>query len=132
MAGGALRRCQISHPLAIIAYGQAVRSFFWSVTMCINENRCPCCKSTIGMPTKTKLLIHETITCQTCGTSLTVSIFSAVLATCILGVPAWLLFDELLITTDIHNYLKLFLGFSVCMFTARLGFPFTLLAQVER
>ena len=100
--------------------------------MRINESRCPCCKSNIGLPEKTKLLVYETIRCQTCGTTLTVSIFSAVLATCILGVPAWLLFDELLITTDIHHYLKLFLGFSVCMFTARLGFPFTTLAQVRR
>ena len=99
--------------------------------MRINESHCPCCKNNIGLPAKKKLLVQDTITCQTCGTTLTVSIFSAVLATCILGVPAWLLFDELL-TTDIHNYLKLFLGFCVCMCTARLGFPFTTLAQVRR
>lgn len=100
--------------------------------MSINEIRCPCCKGKIGLRMTSTLVVHETITCQTCGTTLTVSIFSAVLATCILGVPAWLLFDELLKTIDIHDYLKLFLGFSVCMGTARLGFPFSTLAQVRR
>ncbi len=100
--------------------------------MRINECHCPCCESQIGLRAKLRLLVHETVTCHSCNATLVVSIFSAVLATCLLGVPAWLLFDELLTTTDIHKYVKLFLGFSVCMCAARLGFPYSTLVQVRR
>ncbi|WDE03081.1 hypothetical protein SG34_016790 [Thalassomonas viridans] len=93
--------------------------------------RCPACYESINLKTRKALIYKGVIYCHSCQALLTPSIFSSVVATCVLGVPAWLLTDVLLNPLHVNAEISYVIGFSLCMGVAKLASPLANLIQVK-
>jgi len=96
----------------------------------LNTN-CPSCGREVRFKEKIALIFHGYISCQFCKASLTASILSSVLGTCVLGVSSWLLTDHFLYVLNLPDFLDWLIGFSVCMGVGQLTYPLANLVEVR-
>ncbi len=94
-------------------------------------NYCPSCNHKVKLNIRINLIKIGYINCPNCQEALTASIFSSVLGTCILGVPAWFASDLLLSQFNLPSILVYIIGFGVCMGVGRLTYPLANLVQVN-
>ncbi|GGA90062.1 hypothetical protein GCM10011369_35280 [Neiella marina] len=92
---------------------------------------CPCCNAPVDLKERVKLIKAGTIDCDHCQARLTESIVSSLLATCILGVPSWLLLDRVLSSYKVDADVSYLLGMTLCLGIAKLSAPLCTLVRVE-
>lgn len=87
------------------------------------SRKCPNCKANIRFNERLILILKENMECPNCK-----SIIMSTIIGGSMGVPfgalAWYWVDNSLQSAGISSYISISIGFLVCMFIVRLGYPF--------